>query len=68
MKHPVQFVMAGSGGCFVLAAIIFLIGLLKDSASLKTTGAWFAVAAFAIAALPIVVLSVVVFVEKMRGK
>ena len=68
MKHPVQFVMAGSGGCFVIAAILFVTGLIRDSASLKTTGAWFAVGAFAIAAIPILALLVVLLLEKVRGK
>ena len=68
MKHPVQFVMAGSGVCFVIAAILFVTGLIRDSASLKSTGAWLAVGAFAIGAIPIVVLLIAVLLEKVRGK
>ena len=48
MKHPVQFVMAGSAGCFVLGVVLFVTGLISDRPPLKTTGCWFGIAAFLI--------------------
>lgn len=68
MKHPVQFVMVGSGGSFVIAAILFLAGLIVDSVYLKTIGAWFAVGAFAIAAIPILLFLFILLFEKTCGK
>jgi hypothetical protein len=68
MKHPVQFVMAGSGGCSVIAAVLFVTGLIRKSAAFKAAGAWFALVAFTIAAIPIIVLVVVLLREKARGK
>ena len=68
MKQPVQFVLAGSGGCFVIAAILFVTGLIRESAFLKSAGAWFAVAAFAIAAVPMIIFVFVLLLEKVRAK
>jgi hypothetical protein len=68
MKHPVQFVIASGGGCFLLGVILFVTGLITDRPSLKTTGCWLGLAAFLIAALPILTLAVVALIEKARRK
>ena len=68
MKHPVQFVMVGSGGCLIIAAILFATGLVRESESLKSAGVWFAVAASAIAAVPMIIFVFVLLLEKVRAK
>jgi len=68
MIHPVQCVMAGSGCCLVLGAILFLTGHVTERPSFKATGCWFGIAAFLIAALPLLTLAVVALIEKFRRK
>jgi hypothetical protein len=68
MKHPIQFIMLGAGGCIVTAAILFVTGIFAENPSLKSIGAWFALAAFAIAALPLLAVLVMFLIEKFRRK
>jgi len=68
MKHPIQFVMLGAGGCLVTAATLFVTGIFAENTSLKTIGAWFTLAAFAIAALPLLAVLVIYLIEKFRRK
>lgn len=68
MKHPIQFVMAGGGGCAAIGGILFVCGLLLDKPILKTVGCWFWIAAFIIACLPLLTLVAVAIIEKLRCK
>jgi hypothetical protein len=67
MKHPIQFIMLSAGGCIVTAASLFVTGIFAESSSLKTVGAWFALAAFAIAVLPLLTVLVMLLIEKFRN-
>ena len=66
MKHPIHFVMGGSAISFLIGAVMFILGIVKNSASLKLMGAWFGIAAFAIASLPLLTLAFMLLVEKLR--
>jgi len=68
MKHPIQIILVGAGGCVATAAILFVTGIFTESSLLKSIGAWFAIAAFAIAALPMLSVLVMLLIEKLRRK
>jgi hypothetical protein len=68
MKHPIQFIMLGAGGCILTAAILFVMGIIAENPSFKLVGAWFALAAFAIGVLPLLTVLVMLLIEKFRRK
>jgi len=68
MKHPIQFIMFGTGGCIATAVVLFLSGIFAEKPTLKTVGCWLAIGAFAVASLPLLTVLVMSLVEKLRRK
>lgn len=68
MKHPIHYVVAGSGGCLLLAGVSIGLGVWLDQPVLKSAAKWLWLSGIFIAFLPLLTLVVVLLIEKMRGK
>jgi hypothetical protein len=68
MKHPVHFIMAGSGGGLLIGIGLFICGWISDQASLYVVGWWVIVGAFGIAAIPLVGGVLFDIITKLRRK
>jgi len=68
MKHPIHFIVAGSGGCVVVGIIAFMMGIFLDKSLLKSIGIWVWLVGFIIASIPLLGYTVLIIIEKFRGK